>query len=147
LEDKMYVKDLSKGIKIGRICKIGGTTIYLIRIHPELSFWQNVLISIPLANIEEYPKSKLSFQEVDMRKENLTKHNNNPKKVCSNCILSEKYRANCPDINTKNRTVCYLFESKKGYNNPKKVCNCDCGCEQEVTYFNTQCPECAFEHR
>ena len=29
----------------------------------------------------------------------------------------------------------------------KYICNCECGCNQEVEYLGEQCPECSFEHR
>ena len=41
----MRVKNLNKGIKIGRIGKIGNIAIYFIIIHPELNIWQNILLN------------------------------------------------------------------------------------------------------
>ena len=49
----MYVKDLSKGKKIFRLFKYKDWTIYLIRIHPELNFIQNILLNCGLLYIQE----------------------------------------------------------------------------------------------
>jgi len=49
----MYVKDLSKGKKILKLIKIKDWTIYLIRVHPELNIFQNLLLNFGLIYIEE----------------------------------------------------------------------------------------------
>jgi len=49
----MKVTSLDDGIKLGRIGKIGDTTVYLFRWHPELSFFQNILLNISLIFIEK----------------------------------------------------------------------------------------------
>ncbi len=41
----MYVKDIDKGIKIIPLFESKKTIIYLFRIHPELTFFQNVRLN------------------------------------------------------------------------------------------------------
>jgi hypothetical protein len=49
----LYVKDLSKGKKILKLIQIKNYRLYLIRTHPELNIFQNILLNCGLFFIKE----------------------------------------------------------------------------------------------
>lgn len=56
MEEKMitfYVSDKRKEIRILELAKFGKFTLCLLAWHPELGFFKNLLVNVPIACIQE----------------------------------------------------------------------------------------------